>query len=683
MFYPVFEKFPLCLPGMGVDVLPEAWGFSLLYNNLLSHNINFFETDYIAYPNSSNLMINSISVLSMIIYFPFVCFWGTTFTYNLNIFLSFIITAYTTYLLAKYLTDDIYASFIAGLIFTFCPYRIFHVILGHLSLLRNEFIPLYIMFLLKFIKDINLKNTLLFSLLFIINIYTSIYITFILVLFSSVFIIYNIKKLFIRKNLRYIIIVLIIILISTLPFLYAFKSEGDRYFTFQSLKFTSDYSADLMAFISPTSFNPFWGDGIRKLNFNFTWSEHFLGYTVIIILLYGIIKVSVDKSWIIAGIISFILSLGPTLKIMDKTGSSIFLFPVDDLNVTVPLPYIIMYYLCSFVRNPGRFTLFTLFSIAILCAYYLKDFLNRSGCKKIFITILLTIFILIEYAIIMPLTNSQVPDIYHIIGKEKGDYTVLEIPVFIADGWHNIGEYNNRIQYYQTVHKKRILNAYLGRLPESFFYYYSNIPVIGTIVGLEGNSYIEEGRVIIDKNWIYRVLYFFNIKYIIIHPPFTDSPVEEYIKKIMYLKSLGYDTKPLKVFEVPEQKINLSSVNIDINDPGSILYMLEGWEWAQDGSDFYYKNNLKKALVMVPLSNDFSYKMTLNIAASQNSSLNIILNGKKLGKIDLNKELRKYEFDLSGSNFNRLNKFEFIQEKFQKEKIFLKVSQIKFSSKGQ
>ncbi|HPZ10371.1 MAG TPA: hypothetical protein PL110_19940, partial [Candidatus Eremiobacteraeota bacterium] len=52
-------------------------------------------------------------------------------------------------------------------------------------------------------------------------------------------------------------------------------------------------------------------------------------------------------------------------------------------------------------------------------------------------------------------------------------------------------------------------------------------------------------------------------------------------------------------------------------------------------------------------------------------------------KIDLNKELRKYEFDLSGSNFNRLNKFEFIQEKFQKEKIFLKVSQIKFSSKGQ
>ena len=680
MFYPVTVNFFSSMAGIGVDVLPNAWCL-WLPRIFMSDIKNLFETDYLAYPNSSNLIVNGIPILNLIISYPVERIMGITFTYNLNIFLSCIISGYTMFLLAKYLTEDTCPSFIAGLIFAFCPFRLFRIILGHTVLLRTEFMPIYIIILLKFIKDINLKHSLLLALLFVINMYNSIYIGVMLGLFSLVIIIYNIRIIFKVKNLKYIILILFLTSLLSFPYIYAFSHEGGRYFSFSSLSFSSDYSADLMSFISPSSFNPFWGDKLKKLNVDFNWSEHFMGYTVIIILIYGFIKTGKEKVWFVTGMIFLLLSMGPTLKIMGKTGEYIFSFPVDDLKVTVPLPYIILYYFFPIIRNPGRFTLLTVLAMAIFASCSLKEFFRKTGYSKVLVTVLLSIFILIEFSIIMPLTDSKVPQIYYFIGKEREDFTVLDIPLFIADGWHHIGVYNNRTIYYQTVHNKRILNSYMGRLPDSFFYYYSNIPFIGTIVGMEENSNIEETRMMMDREWFKRVLYFFNIKYIIIHPPFTGSPVETYIKNIIELKQVSQDTKPLNVYKVKEQKPDLSSINIDIKDLGSILYMLEGWEWYRNGNDFYYKSNLKKTVIMVPLGNDFSYKTSLTLGAAQKSSVIIMLNGEKIAGLNLSEQPQTYEIDLSGYKFNRLNKFEFIQENFQKEKIFLEVYKITFSGK--
>ncbi|MEQ8169572.1 MAG: hypothetical protein ABRQ38_11815 [Candidatus Eremiobacterota bacterium] len=679
MFYPVTFNFFSSFAGIGVDVLPNAW--SLWLPRTFMYDIkNLAETDFLAYPNTGSLFVNGCPFLNLLISYPVTWIMGITFTYNLNIFLSCIITGYTTFLLAKYLTQDTCSSFIAGLIFAFCPFRLFRIILGHTVLLRTEFMPIYIIILLKFIKDVNLKNSLLVALFFTINIYNSIYMAIMSGFFSLVIIMYNIRIIFKVKNLKYIILIIFLAGILSFPYIYAFSSEGERYFSFNSLSFSSDYSADLMSFISPSSFNPFWGEKLKRLNVDFNRSEHFLGYTVIIILIYGFIRVKKERFWLVAAMIFLLISMGPTLKIMGKTGESIFYFPVDDLKVTVPLPYIILYYCFPVIRNPGRFTLLTVLSMAIFVSFSLKEFFSKTCYSKILITVLLTVFILIEFSITMPLIDSKVPQIYYSIGKEKEDFTVLDIPVFIADGWHHIGVYNHRTMYYQTVHNKKILNAYLGRLPDSFFYYYSNIPVIGTIIALEENRKIEKNRMELDRIWLQRVLYFFNIKYIVLQPPFNhNSAVKDYIGHMMKLKAINKDIP--EVYEVFGETPDLSSVNIDIQDPGSLLYMPEGWEWAENNGDFYYKSNLKKTVIMVPLSNDFAYRMSLTIAATGNSYVTVILNGRKIARLNLTEDPGTYKIDLSGHKFNRLNKFEIIQDNFIKEKSFVKVRKIIFSKK--
>ena len=90
---------------------------------------------------------------------------------------------------------------------------------------------------------------------------------------------------------------------------------------------------------------------------------------------------------------------------------------------------------------------------------------------------------------------------------------------------------------------------------------------------------------------------------------------------------------------------------------------------------------MKKTVIMVPLSNDFSYKMSLTLGGTRNSSVIMAMNGKKIAEINVTEKTETYEIDLAGYKFNRLNKFEFIQENFIKEKTFLKVRQINFSKK--
>ncbi|MEQ8225717.1 MAG: hypothetical protein ABRQ37_25620, partial [Candidatus Eremiobacterota bacterium] len=81
MFYPVTVNFFSSIAGIGVDVLPNAWTFWLPHV-FMSDFKNFFEIDYLAYPNRENLFINGIPLLNLIISAPVERIMGITFTYN-------------------------------------------------------------------------------------------------------------------------------------------------------------------------------------------------------------------------------------------------------------------------------------------------------------------------------------------------------------------------------------------------------------------------------------------------------------------------------------------------------------------------------------------------------------------------------------------------------------------------
>jgi hypothetical protein len=65
-------------------------------------------------------------------------------------------------------------------------------------------------------------------------------------------------------------------------------------------------------------------------------------------------------------------------------------------------------------------------------------------------------------------TDAQVPDVYRVIKEDKGDYAILEVPIppveyHIENGvWtYSIPE----VEYYQTLHGKKIVGGYVERQP--------------------------------------------------------------------------------------------------------------------------------------------------------------------------------------------------------------------------
>ncbi len=332
MIYPASPGLLSSVPGNGSDVLGLAWKFWITPQSIFfDENPGYLETNYIVYPETHNLCINALAILNHLIYYPVTVLFNAGTSYSLSVYLSFVLSGYTAFLLAKYLTGESLPAFMGGLIFAFCPFRFLRVILGHHNLLITEWIPLFMLVLLKFIKKPDFKKSLLLAILFTINVYNSIFLAIILSLFACIFMIYYIKDFFPKKNLKYFIIIILISLILLIPYIRSFLEEKDRCLSVSSLEFSSRYSADLTAFITPPFFNPYWGKYIQSVISDFSQGEHFAGYTVLFLLIYGFIKTGYKKErvWLIAGLICFLLALGPVLKVMGKTGKSIFSFHIE------------------------------------------------------------------------------------------------------------------------------------------------------------------------------------------------------------------------------------------------------------------------------------------------------------------------------------------------------------------
>ena len=160
-------------------------------------------------------------------YFGFL--FGEIFAFNLLIFLSFPLAAITMYALVIYLTKNKLAATLVGLVYMLLPYH-FWQSYQHVALSQTQWLPLYILALLKLDSNPNLKNSLFASISFLLVALSSVYHGYFMVLFTLSFVIFKILYKFITKRenylslfrLKYFSLTLVIIIFVVLPIGYKF-----------------------------------------------------------------------------------------------------------------------------------------------------------------------------------------------------------------------------------------------------------------------------------------------------------------------------------------------------------------------------------------------------------------------------------------------------------------------------
>jgi hypothetical protein len=376
------------------------------------------------------------------------------------------------------------------------------------------------------------------------------------------------------------------------------RSEGD--FWVQGSGFAESYSADLAGFLVPTMHHPLLGGLVGRTGIaNFDKGQHiYLGFTLLILAAVGLVanrRVPLQRRgfWLIAALCFAWLSLGPTVH-------------VNGADTGIPGPFVILQSLPFFKGNryPSRYSVLLVLSLAMLAAMGIEALgrsiarrrqgilLPAAGC------LLSALFLFEHLSIPLPQSDMTLPAPYIPIAAEPGQFTLLDIPLAWRNGFRITGPHHPGFmfgQFYQTVHGRQLLQGNTSRNPEFKFQYFTQAPVINSILALETGHQLPPERWEPDRAIAGDVLRFFDIQYIVVRPcgkdvsgdvPCTSEATLPYVEGVMPVQPTHRDPA-MSVYRVNLPPLP-SRVEVSASAPLARLYLGEGWGaivdqpvWAQ------------------------------------------------------------------------------------------------------
>ena len=523
--YPVIFKLSTHFMCDGGDGFQNMWNMWWLKTALLDLHNNPYYTTYLHYPDGVSLLFQTFNPFNGLISIPLQLLFRMEITYNLIVIFSFIMSGIGMYLLARYLIKNRPAAFIAGCIYTFCPFHFAHG-LGHLQLIAMEWMPFYILYMIKTHREGGWQNGILGGVFLIFTALCSWYYLIYSAFITLIYLIYHLitnRRSILNKNFGRALLVLFVTFWVCMAPLF-----GAMFYSKTSQEFVGehnpeDWSADLTSFFVPSGistygrawFSPIWG----KWRGNTAENANYIGYIVLGLSIFALIRYRDARFWGIAGLFAVIMALGPYLRVMGKQYR------------IIPLPYQLFHnYLpfFSFTGVPERFDIMLKFCLAIISAYAVGGIYNRlSNVKVRAIFIALTsVLVMMEYlAIPYVTTKVEVSEFYYEMAQDEDVYGVIDIPSGAVT------------LYLATIHKKPLVGGYVSRPSERALNFLSETAVIKDLmVGgkTESEDIAKTATEIFAK---------YNIRYIITH----NNNYRDFIEKGLGLK-VHYEDKLIRAY---------------------------------------------------------------------------------------------------------------------------------------
>ena len=426
------------------DGFQNVWNMWWMKTSLTKGTHSHY-TNFLHYLDGITLLFQTLNPFNGLISIPLQFFFKMEVVYNLVVLFSFVMSGVSMYYLADYLLGRKSSAFVAGIIFTFCPFHFAHG-LGHLQLIAMEWIPLYGLYLLKTRQEDSKRNIVLTALFLVLNSLCSWYYMIYCFVLTIIFVIFQAVKHkkeiidngFLKRLSMAIFIFNVVMSPILIPMLYVKVTQD-----FTGEHNPEIWSADLESFFIPSGIST-WG---RKW-FSRIWKDwtgntaensNYLGYIVFMLSIYAVVKDRRCHFWAVAGLIFFVMALGPYPHIGGK-------------QFSIPLPYFLFHRYIpffSFTGVPERFDIMLKLCMSVLAGYgitnlneiILSTFKNKIRSKstttmrwgtatiKIVFTGILAVLICFEYSAIPYVTTKiEVSSFYRQMATDPKNYGVIDIP---------------------------------------------------------------------------------------------------------------------------------------------------------------------------------------------------------------------------------------------------------------
>jgi hypothetical protein len=455
----------------GGDTLVNAWNLWWIRWAVTCKGQAPFHTSMLYHPDGVSLAYHTLNLFNgcLAILFQTVLGLNLITTFNVISLLTFVASGLSTFVLVRSMTGSPTAGLVAGLIFTFSPYRVGRVSFGNLDLYSTQFIPLLVWFLTRMNQTHQWRYAMGAAIALSLTGWCSLELGFgtgILTVFLFVLDLYGTKLLMVRLKRWFLFALLTCVFMSPfiLPMARDYPSFQDQ--TDQSEASASN-SADLLGFFIPDNatqplikrvgpgliareidriYATFYGNPSEK--------TVFLGYSVLAMTIISlcVVRSNAVRRWLLIAIMFFVLCLGPVLRVAGRA-------------VLSPMPYALLFRLplLKFGRSPSRLAIFLMLAVAIITGCGCAALERRWEWFK-WVTILIGGLIFAEFLIIPLRLDSRavsIPAYYDLLAEKNQKLAILDIPIDLYGAQGPAPQY----MLYQTVHQKPIVGGYISRTP--------------------------------------------------------------------------------------------------------------------------------------------------------------------------------------------------------------------------
>lgn len=579
------------------------------FKEAILNRSQLYFTPYLYYPHGASLLLHTLSPINALLSLPIHALIGLVAAYNVMVFVSLMLSAYASYLLAYDVTEDYHAAFVGGVAFL-CSGFMLSQAMNHLNLLSAEFLIFSILALRRAVARPHWTRILWAVCCLLLTILGDWQYFLYAVLWAGC---YVLALLWQERRLKPSVPVIIAVscaMLLSLPLLLptaqlaASTASADT-----GEEFRLKYSADLLDLFIPSTLHSIvgpWAANAQSYKADIH-AENKTAYLGIVLLSLAIVGIRQHKSrfWLGTAIFFALLALGPQLQIAGRlTG--------------IPLPAALLYqfFFIRISRFPVRFIVIALLALSVLSAIGMRRLLsilrshpwNRAALQMVLTTLVIGLLVLDNFTAPFQSTGIYIPPAYAEFGQEKDEYAIFEAPIY----WCTRANY----LLYQTVHQKPIVGGYLSR---DLAY-----PVIEQIPMMRMFAYAESSYDIIAQEPAKiapSILSYFNIRYLLLH---SDCGGLRYntLEKIALAAAGGIQPRQVRI---PDRSFAIYTI-AQPQKPMPFLGIGAGWSPAERlAGGRVTRKLMTQAEIVVYSANAFAGTLQLNLEATQPTILKLAI----------------------------------------------------------
>jgi hypothetical protein len=507
-YFPVLKLLNGAIIGPPGDNLQHFWDMWWMRKVMVEHDGSLMFTRYIMYPQGTPLLYHAFSFYNMFLASVLTPMLTRTVLYNLLILHTYVLGGIGAFLLIRYLTKDNLIALVGSFIFAFSPFHFGHS-LYHIESASIQFIPFFVLFFIKAVREGTKKDLVLASLFyFLISVCSWYFMVFTAYFmgFGYVYLAIRRKKIILTDVLFKMIIVGGITLVLLSPWVIKMILMGMEY---PSVKRAGHnfYVADALSFVTPSVYH-WMGDSswVERLNESFTGNRveriAYLGIVNILVVIAAFKGIVRKSAKYFCGFVAFsILSMGAYLH-------------VAGIITPVMLPYRVLQCIPFFshARVPSRCMVYAYLFWGIIAGYgakYLFEKVKRPVIGSIVAVLLVTAIFFDFFSVCRDTVKVYKPDCYNLI-KKDGKFGILDLPSHLPGDPIPVFQY----MMYQTFHGIPIVQGVIARTTAD------------TLIGhLKGKDITAQKRQL-EKN---------RVKYVIVHKrfvtPFNPLDIDKYKRR--------------------------------------------------------------------------------------------------------------------------------------------------------